>query len=79
MWSIEATGIKGQTVRPAPFGIEGDEQPRLVWEDPNPKAMIRFCQVEDEAGKPITATNLKGLQVAAEKVGLICSDDAYIP
>lgn len=78
MWGIDATGIKGQTVRPAPFGIEGDDSPRLVWEDPNPKAMIRFCTVQHE-GKPITAPNLKGLQAAAEKVGLICSDDAYIP
>ena len=78
MWSIDATGIKGQTVRPAPFGIEGDEQPKLVWEDPNPNAMIRFCQVDIDS-KPITAKTLMGLQMAAEKAGLVYSDDAYLP
>lgn len=78
MFGIRAQDIQGQTVRPAPIGIEGDDNPRLVWEDPNPSAMIRFCQVEVD-GKLITAPTLLGLKVAAELAGLVCNDDLYIP
>ena len=78
MFGIEAKGIKGQTVRPAPFGIEGDPIPRLIWDDPNPRAMIKECHVL-KGNKLITAKTIKGLKGAARRAGLICNDDAYVP
>lgn len=78
MFGIRAQDIQGQTVRPAPFGIEGDPQPRLIWDDPNPKAMLPVCMVQ-EGDKLITADNLAGLKAEALRIGLICNDDVYLP
>lgn len=78
MFSIRAADIQGQTVRPAPFGIKGDKKPRLIWDDPNPRAMIPECMVQD-GDKLITADNIEGLKAEALRVGLICNDDAYVP
>lgn len=78
MFSIEAKTIFGQEVRPAPFGIEGESKPRLIWEDPNPQAMIPFCQVIVN-GYLLTADSIVGLKKVAKEVGLLCSDNAYCP
>ena len=78
MLRIEANQIPGATVRPAPFGIEGDSIPRLVWDDPNPNATIKQCQVIRD-GNLLTADTIEGLQEAAERVGLVCNGDAYTP
>jgi hypothetical protein len=78
MFGIRAQDIQGQTVRPAPFGVEGDPKPRLVWDDPNPKAMIPNCMVQD-GDKRVTADNIEGLKALAMRLGLVCNDDAYVP
>lgn len=78
MFGIYAANIQGQTVRPAPFGVEGDPKPRLVWDDPNPRAMIKECMVQD-GDKLVTADSIEGLKDEARRLGLICNDDAYVP
>lgn len=78
MLGIHATSIQGQTVRPAPFGIEGDPTPKLIWDDPNPSAMGSMCLVQD-GDRPITADSIAGLKAEALRVGLICNDDSYVP
>ncbi len=78
MFGIHAASIQGQTVRPAPFGIEGDPKPRLIWDDPNPRAMIPVCMVQD-GDKLVTANSTAGLKAEALRLGLVCNDDAYVP
>ena len=78
MFGIDVKSIKGATVRPAPWGTEGDKLPCLVWEDPNPDANVKFCKVVS-LKKVITAMTLRGLKGAANRYGLVCSDNVYAP
>ncbi len=80
MFCIYAHYIKGQRVQLAPYGIEGDPMPCLVWRDPNPAALIRHCRVMATDGKVLTAGSDSDLHSLAIQTGLLADqDDWYIP
>jgi hypothetical protein len=80
MFGIHSRDINGQDVALAPFGIEGDPAPCLIFYDPNPLAMVRHSKVIHDAGKVVTATTLRGLQSAALKLGLrLSKKHEYVP
>jgi hypothetical protein len=78
MFTIEATQIQGQIVRPAPWGVEDGQPACLVYVDDRPGVMIPYCKVTD-ANIVVTAGDIAGLKQEALRVGLICSDDVFMP
>lgn len=80
MFGIEVKEIKGHRVQLAPNGVEGLQQACIVWTDPNPEALIRYCRVLNENGKVISAKTVRGLLGAARRYGLVASLlDWYVP
>lgn len=80
MFGIHVEHIQGHRVQVAPNGVEGDPMPCLVWRDPNPKAMIRYCKVLGSDGKFMTALSDSELESMAIAAGLVVQQgDWYIP
>jgi hypothetical protein len=79
MWNISASDIVGGVLLAAPLGVEGDATPCIVWRDPDPQALIRYCRVTCLTGL-VTAETEQGLRSAARRHGLhVSALECFMP
>lgn len=79
MLRINVNDAKGGTIRLAPFGTEDGPEPCLVWVDPHPDALVRYCKVQTADGELLTAKTERGLRSAAIRIGCTIDQSKYIP
>jgi len=76
VFTVDAAAIRGQVVRPAQFGVRSETIWGVVFEDPNPEAMVLHCWVTIGEQKISGQTEIE-VKDQAVQAGLTWSDEPF--